>query len=609
MDLDTLAKCQISDSLSLESERAIELCRAAREFVLVGNYEAARRSIESYWNRVGEPPSIARLNDRAQGEVLLATGILTSKIGASSQMSGAQDAARDLLGRSRTIFEKIDNRQGVIDAALQIGACYHREGQFDNARILIEPLLELLDDDSSELRIAILLHLALIYVELNQLRTALSFHSEISGILDRGEVSSVYKGMCCNEHALALKKLASIEQDNNLYALAVQEYYAASSYYAEGGHLRFSAAVENNVGNLLRELKRYSEARKRIARAQNIAYRLKDKELLAQFYDTAALVAIDEGQYGEAAHIADESVKLLRLGDHQALLAESLITKGRALSRQGDGLQASNAFAEAIAISELLEDIGLKTKASIALVEELPATYINAKCQAVKWLLGALRSDIDASLAPRAVECVTRLLESLLEVGMTKDESPNPSAAGWDGFSLDEALRHYEAQIIERAMADAGGSVRKASKLLGLAHHQTLQNKLNTKHKMLRSLKTHAAPAKSYTTKAAKSRAQDNRPRMFMPYDSLIGTGIRAESWLVIEPAKWSEVKPGDLIGVKTLEGDAAGYYNPQEGKVFLDPHNLNYDSLEFEQEEITELIGKVVGWHPSDDFDRITFI
>ena len=96
---------------------------------------------------------------------------------------------------------------------------------------------------------------------------------------------------------------------------------------------------------------------------------------------------------------------------------------------------------------------------------------------------------------------------------------------------------------------------------------------------------------------------------MFMPYDSLIGTGIRAESWLVIEPAKWSEVKPGDLIGVKTLEGDAAGYYNPQEGKVFLDPHNLNYDSLEFEQEEITELIGKVVGWHPSDDFDRITFI
>src|SRR6185295_4588501 len=61
-------------------------------------------------------------------------------------------------------------------------------------------------------------------------------------------------------------------------------------------------------------------------------------------------------------------------------------------------------------------------------------------------------------------------------------EQPPPS---WDGFSLKRYIRAGERVVIERALRDAGGSVSKASRLLGFRHHQSLISLLNTRHKDL----------------------------------------------------------------------------------------------------------------------------
>lgn len=51
-------------------------------------------------------------------------------------------------------------------------------------------------------------------------------------------------------------------------------------------------------------------------------------------------------------------------------------------------------------------------------------------------------------------------------------------------FTLHGAVHEFEAKLIERALEEAGGSLTKAARLLGLTH-QTLGSTLNSRHKQL----------------------------------------------------------------------------------------------------------------------------
>jgi transcriptional regulator with GAF, ATPase, and Fis domain len=51
-------------------------------------------------------------------------------------------------------------------------------------------------------------------------------------------------------------------------------------------------------------------------------------------------------------------------------------------------------------------------------------------------------------------------------------------------FTLPGAVQDFEAKLIVRALEEAGGSLTKAARLLGLTH-QTLGSILNTRHKKL----------------------------------------------------------------------------------------------------------------------------
>jgi DNA-binding protein Fis len=60
---------------------------------------------------------------------------------------------------------------------------------------------------------------------------------------------------------------------------------------------------------------------------------------------------------------------------------------------------------------------------------------------------------------------------------------------GREGFNMYEVVQDFEARLIERALEEAGGSVTKAARLLGLTH-QTLGTILNTRHKSLAGKRT-----------------------------------------------------------------------------------------------------------------------
>lgn len=60
---------------------------------------------------------------------------------------------------------------------------------------------------------------------------------------------------------------------------------------------------------------------------------------------------------------------------------------------------------------------------------------------------------------------------------------------GDEGFNMYEAVREFEARLIERALEESCGSITKAARLLGLTH-QTLGTILNTRHKGLADKRT-----------------------------------------------------------------------------------------------------------------------
>jgi hypothetical protein len=60
----------------------------------------------------------------------------------------------------------------------------------------------------------------------------------------------------------------------------------------------------------------------------------------------------------------------------------------------------------------------------------------------------------------------------------------------WAHFNLPDRLRTYEARYLRRALIDAGGSVTRAARLLGLHHHATLTSMLASRHKDLAHLRT-----------------------------------------------------------------------------------------------------------------------
>ena len=77
----------------------------------------------------------------------------------------------------------------------------------------------------------------------------------------------------------------------------------------------------------------------------------------------------------------------------------------------------------------------------------------------------------------------------------------------WAGFSLKAEVLRYEAELIQRALRDAGGGVSYAARLLGFRHHQTFVALLNNRHKNLLHARNPVVPRRR-TTGARAHRAR-----------------------------------------------------------------------------------------------------
>jgi tetratricopeptide (TPR) repeat protein len=468
------------DSPSLTTdERAAVRCRVAADLIQAGRYEAAREALGELWGGEGRRPDVSGLGEGAAAEVLLQAGALSGWLG---KFKGAQEAAKDLISESAGLFERLGESNRAAAARSDLALCYWREGAYDEARVILESASALIRDDAT-LKAKTALRLAIVETWAGRYSDSLRILTDAAPLLDEG-ASHYLRGSFHNELALVLRRLGTAERRRDYLDRAIIEYTAAAYHFGVARHERYVARMENNLAFLLHKLGRNAEAHEHLDRAQMIFTRLRDAGSLAQVDETRARVLVAEGKYREADRTLAGALKTLERGDESAPLADALTVQGVVCARLCAYESSINILRRAADVAEGVGALAVAGQAVLSLIEEHGASRRLTSAEVYEAYLRAnrlLKETQDAEDVARLREC------SLIVMGRLSGPAVQEK-----NFSLYGAVQDFEAKLIGQALDEAGGSLTKAARILGLAH-QTLDTMLKTRHA---SLSAKRKPAK-----------------------------------------------------------------------------------------------------------------
>jgi CheY-like chemotaxis protein/tetratricopeptide (TPR) repeat protein len=483
---------RLTDSTLTYNERARLRCRLSKELEESGDYEGARRAMGELWQRVGERPTLDRLDNLTKAEVLLRAGVLTGWIGSVKQIEDAQETAKNLISESITLFGELQSAEKVAEAQTELAYCYWRQGALDEARDILCAVLDHLADTDSEVKMVAIIRRAIVERSAKRYRDALHIHTEAAPLFEQTANHSL-KGRFHIGFAIVLQFLGTAENREDYIDRALIEYTAASFHCEQAGHLRYYACVENNLAVLYLAVGRLMEAHEHLDRARPILANLKDSVHVAQTDETRAKVLLAEGRNAEAEKIAAVAVRTLEKGDEQSLQAEALTTHGIALARTGRHTRAHATLHRAAQIAAQAGDRAAAGRAALTIIEELSTHATRGElCTLYEQAADNLAKSQHPRIAARLIAGACLVLRRFKPQPPAPDDVP----ADWQGFSFRKAVRHYERTLIERALNDAGGAVTRAAELLGFKHHQSLISLLNNRHKDLLPARTPAVPRK-----------------------------------------------------------------------------------------------------------------
>src|ERR1700686_25340 len=316
-------------------ERAKLCCRLAKQLEKAGEYEAAYEALSEFWPERSGSPKVDFPDEATKAEVLLRTGTLTGWLGSTTQSSGTQEAAKDLITRSIEIFEELGEFQQAAEARSDLALCYWREGSFDAARINLVNALSGVGGGDSDLKAVVFSRQGMVELAAGRLNEALRILNECTPLLEQS-TDHALKGTFHNQRAVLFKNLARAEPGGDYADRALIEYAAASFHFEQAGHTRYQGRVDINLGFIFSTLGIFVEAHEHLDRARNLFVRISDNAHLAQVNDTRARTLLAEGRLAEAGRFARSAVKTLEEGGEQALLAEALTTHGIILAHLGN---------------------------------------------------------------------------------------------------------------------------------------------------------------------------------------------------------------------------------------------------------------------------------
>lgn len=557
-------------------------CAAAERLEEQTRYAEARKVLSDRWTRVGERPDLRGLDQRSAAELLLRVGSLTGWLGHQQVIEGSQEFARNLLTESMTLFLSLQESAKVAESLHLMAICYAREDRFSEAEALLENALTNLSDADTERR-------ALIYKDRGIFATSAGEHDKALSILEAAVPlfekfdNHAAHGKFCNAYAIEIKNLWLRTRDEVALDRALIQYQAASYHLEQAELPRTLAMVENNQGVLLGKAKRFSEAHDHIERASRIYRNLKETVLAADTEQSRAEIFYDEGRYPESERAARLAVRVLERAGEKSLLAQALITHGRALARLMRFDEALGAFLKALHITR--ESGGQKSTGTILL----------ACMGALTWYF---RGEADNSTIEDIQSAQT---------------------------ILHYTLHRLEAGLVAQALSLGNKSVTEAARILGLSHQRFIN--MMKRHPELQGARKQAAKRKpSAFPKPKRDRGRKPKPEtsgaqlIVFPHnhvvnvelppglpqdgeyftvrirtDRLIDLGIHRGEWAVVLR---TEVAEGDPIAVCHQAQPSCyslGYLSRVDSNIYLTAGVPDFEPLVFVESEVS-IEGKVVG-------------
>src|SRR4030095_9452259 len=272
--MDETDKAQLSFTLENEAtlspdERVFLRCRHARELEARGDYEAARERLAPFWSHDEDRPTLTGLSAEAAAELLLRAGTLVGWLATLKKTDSTQESAKDLIGESLSRFQQLDRNHNAAEAQTELAYCYWREGAYDEARVLLQQVIEQMVDDQSQLKIVALLRKALVESSATSFSDSLRILLDAAPLFETSE-NHALKGRFHNELAYNFQSLGSSESRSDYTDRALLEFTAAAFHFEIAGHTRYRAHVENNLGLLFYTLGRFDDAHQHLDRARQL---------------------------------------------------------------------------------------------------------------------------------------------------------------------------------------------------------------------------------------------------------------------------------------------------------------------------------------------------
>jgi tetratricopeptide (TPR) repeat protein len=430
-----------------------------------GDYWGAQEVMLPLWTRIGERPEIKGLHPSVAAELLLCAGILTGWIGSKNGIEEAQEVAKNLISESINFYQSIGDVKKVAAARAELAYCYWREGALDEARIMFNESLEILTVPGNT-RARALLRLAIVEWSASRYTEALRILNGNSLLFSKIRNHAI-KGAYHSQKAMVLRKLAPAEEREDHLKRVLREYEEADHHFKLAHNIIFRADVNNNIGNVFRELSRFRESHEYLEQARRLRTSVKDKIGIAQIDDTRAQVFIAEGRFKQAEEVARHAVKVLDKSGHQCLLADSLTTHGIALARLGRTEQAQFTFQRAI---EVAHEVGALNKAGLAaltLIEEIdelsPEFADQVYDRAIEWLAKSQSQEVFLRVIAASKKIRVKV-RGELDAEEATDAILNTTR------DLQQEVLKHEGKLIKDALVKANGSLTRAASLLGMSY-------------------------------------------------------------------------------------------------------------------------------------------
>lgn len=485
------------------NDKAVLRCRTALELKDKGRYDAARDAMFPLWKGIGHRPNTKGLDAETVPRVLLCAGILTGWLGGVRGIKEADDYARDLITESMRLFEAVGDFRKVAEAKAELAQCYWRAGDNDTARILLSAALKRLATGGPAQANALLVLSSVEWAE-SRFKEVLRILTENAPVFE-SIANHTIKGTYHNQLGITLRAIGAASKTRaHYFERAISEFRSADEQFKLAQHVIFRAHVMNNIGNVLRDLRRFKDAHQYLEHARKLFMRVRDSVRTSQVDETRAQVFIAEGKYTEAEQTARNAARSFERAGREWLLAEALTTQGIAVARLHEHERAQFVFQRAIEIGHQAGSLSAAGIAALTMLEELDS--LSGEVRSVAYTLA--REWLEDNQRP---DTKPRLRAIRKKVGNEVLRKPKTGDAHEVLFNkrcdLEDEVLKFERELISRTLAKVNGQVTDAAELLNVGRHR-LAHRIETKHPDLLKKRTpvRRRPRKRMTTEKRKTK-------------------------------------------------------------------------------------------------------